>query len=75
MNFTKVEAHVAMSKLQLTSSTGYVSHFMTIWKGLPLIVIFNHLNEEVFNLYYQDIIDEEEVSYIERIIKNYLNYE
>lgn len=73
MVFTKVEAYVARSKLQLTSSTGYVSHFMTIWKGRPLLTSFNHLTEEIFNLYYLELLDSDEIAYIESIIKDYLN--
>ena len=74
MSFTRLEAHTANVKLQLTETTGYVSHFITIWKGRPLLVSFNHLTEEIFNLYYLEMLDSEEVVFIESIIKEYLNY-
>lgn len=73
MGFTRLDEYVARSKLQLTNSTGWVSHFMTIWKGRPLLVSFNHSNEQLFNIYYLELLDEEEIGFIEFIIKGYLS--
>lgn len=75
MGFTRIEEHVARTKLQLTNSTGWVSRFMTLWKGRPLLVSFNHLTEEIFDIYYLKLLNEEEIDFVECLIKNHLNYE
>lgn len=75
MGFNSVDEHVARSKLQMTDSTGYVSHFITIWKGRPLVVSFNHLVNGISNLYYLEMLDGDEVIFIEQIIRDYLNYQ
>lgn len=74
MGFTRLDAHVALNKLQLTGAVGYVSHFMTVWKGKPLVTSFNNLKGELFNLYYMKLLDNDEVVFIETIIRNYLNF-
>lgn len=75
MSFTKIEEHVAWAKLQLISSTGWVSRFMLVWKNRPLLVSFNHLSAKVFDIYYLELLDEDEINFIVSIIKEYLNYE
>lgn len=75
MGFTRLDEYVAKSKLQLTNSTGWVSRFMTLWKGRPLLVSFNHLTGEIFDMYYLELLDEKEIDFVEGLIKDYLNYE
>ena len=75
MSFTNVEGYVARSRLQLATSTGYISCFLTIWKGKTLLVSFNHLTEEIFDMYCPEFFDVDDVDYIKYIIKDYLNYQ
>lgn len=75
MGFTMVDEYVAKSRLQLNSSTGWVSRFSLLWKNRPLLVSFNHLSTEIFDIYYLEFLDEAEINFITGIIKNYLNYE
>lgn len=72
MSFTELDKFVMRSKLRIVESTGYIFQFSTVCKGLPLNLIFNNLNSSFVNVLYFGTFDEDDIVFIEDMIRDYL---
>ena len=71
MGFNRVDEHIAKVKLQLTNTNGWISHFVTVWKGRPLLVSYNNLHDCLINVNYADFLEEQDLNFIVDLIKKY----
>jgi len=75
MDFTKTDEYVAKTKLQRTSSQGFVSNFLTIWKGIPLMATFSEVENCIINVFYPRELEEDEVIFVEDLMVDYVKEE
>jgi len=72
MSFTKIDEYVAEVKLQRTSSQGFVSNFLTIWKGCTLMAIFNNVENCIININCSQQLENEDVVFLEDLMADYI---
>jgi hypothetical protein len=72
MSFTKTDEYVAKVKLQRTSSQGFVSNFLTIWKGCPLMAIFNNVESCIININCSQQLENEDIVFLECLMADYI---
>lgn len=47
MSLTPIEKYTVKTTLEMTNASMFLSYFLTIWKGIPLIACFNNLSNSI----------------------------
>jgi len=75
MGYTLADEEVARAKLQLTSSTISLNNFLTVWKGLPIIIEQSNLDRTINNIWYPKQLEEEDAECVANLVNSYVeNY-
>jgi len=72
MNYDYSDCFVAESQLQVTNSFGFSHNFLTIWKGITVMFVYDSLSNKIISLFYPDVLKEDEVDFLSNIAYEYL---
>jgi len=67
--------YAADQLMSLKSSTGLQSFINTVWNGVPIMVIWNHLANGIMQIWPENIVEEEDLYVLENLIKLFLERE
>jgi len=75
MIITHTNLYAADQLMSLKSSTGLQSFINTVWNGVPIMVIWNHLANGIMQIWPENIVEEEDLYVLENLIKLFLERE
>jgi hypothetical protein len=73
MGLNPFEEYTAREKLELTSSTLYLSYFHTIWKGSALLACFDNVNSSIVSVNCYVMLEADEFVLLEDMILDYID--
>lgn len=68
-----IDIHVAQRKMELKDSNACLSFIKTLWKGEVIMCCFNNLNQEIANIFCTQVIEPEDLTQLEHIVRDFIN--
>ncbi len=75
MAITLTNLYAAEQLMSLKSSTGLQSFINTVWNGVPIMVIWNHLANGVMQIWPEYVVEEGDLYMLEDIMRIFLERE
>ena len=73
MSLTPIERYTVKTKLSMTNASMFLSYFLTIWKGSPLIACFNNLSNSIDSVTCSEYLTPGDFKWLEDVIVWYIH--
>lgn len=73
MTVSYLDIHTAQRKMVLKDTNACLSFVSTLWKGEVIMCCFNNLNKEIVNVFCIQIIDPEDLTQLEFLVRNFIH--
>jgi hypothetical protein len=73
MAVSYLDIHTAQRKMVLKDANACLSFVSTLWKGEVIMCCFNNLNKEIANVFCTQIIDPEDLTQLESLVRDFIH--
>lgn len=71
MDYSYTDQYIAENQLRLTNASGFISHFLTIWKGRTLTFTYDVTARRLIGVFYTDLLEDNELIFLETLARKY----
>jgi len=75
MTITHTNLYAAEQLMSLKSSTGLQSFINTVWNGVPIMIVWNHLANGVMQIWPENIVENADLYMLENLMRIFLERE
>jgi hypothetical protein len=68
-----LDIYTAQRKMELKSANFCLSFISTLWKGEVIMCCFNNLSQEIADVFCTQILDPDDLTQLENMIRDYIN--
>jgi len=68
-----LDIYMAQRKMTLKDVNACLSFVSTLWKGEVIMCCFNNLNQEIASIFCTQIIEPDDLTQLESLIRDFLN--